>query len=83
MKARSEKEGWNARKDGARRRGIKKREKRYILVVGWKAGREGSREAGREAGRQVGRACMAVRLMHARLNVHSRSIKGRSKSTTS
>lgn len=66
MKARSEKEGWNARKDGARRRGIKKREKRYILVVGWKAGRQRGKQGGRQGGRQAGRASVHGRATHAR-----------------
>lgn len=70
-KARSEKEGGTRERMGEKERDKKK--KRGIS----------SSWGGRQAGRQVGRACMAVRLMHARLNVHSRSIKGRSKSTTS
>lgn len=71
------------RRQGARRRvgrgkgwGEKERDKKKKRGIS-------SSWGGRQAGRQVGRACMAVRLMHARLNVHSRSIKGRSKSTTS
>lgn len=70
---------WRAKESPRSESNVKRRESR----------REEEREREREIeliGRGVeGRgtaACMAVRLMHARLNVHSRSIKGRSKSTT-
>lgn len=65
MKARSEKEGWNARKDGARRRGIKKKRKEVYPRRGVE-GRQAGREAERQAGRQAGRASVHGRATHAR-----------------